>query len=110
MTIWHLFLLIMLAAIYLIPAIIAFDRRHRQRGAILALNILLGWTFIGWLASFVWSLTNSQTQVIIANQAGGSLAFATPPDQHDRFQLRAGHVIALLMIFGFGLAVLISTI
>ncbi len=44
-------------ALYMLPAIIAFNRRHRNRIAIVVLNILLGWTFLGWVAALVWSFT-----------------------------------------------------
>ncbi|VWD56299.1 hypothetical protein BCO71171_05976 [Burkholderia contaminans] len=49
--------LIMLLLLYFIPAIIAFRRRHHNRTAITALNVLLGWSVIGWIAAFVWALT-----------------------------------------------------
>jgi hypothetical protein len=35
------------AAAYFIPTFVAFDRHHR-RAAVLAVNLLLGWTLIGW--------------------------------------------------------------
>jgi len=41
--------------IYGIPT---FVREHHNRAAILALNLLLGWTIIGWSGTLVWSLTN----------------------------------------------------
>lgn len=47
----------LLIAAYFAPAIIAARRRHAQAGAIFALNLLLGWTFLGWIAALVWSLT-----------------------------------------------------
>ena len=54
---------------YLFPAIIAYSRRHPSCHAILALNVLLGWTLIGWVVSIVWALKNHRTniQVVIAN-------------------------------------------
>jgi hypothetical protein len=39
--------------IYMLPAIIAHGRRHRQRLAIFFLTLLAGWTLIGWLAAIV---------------------------------------------------------
>jgi hypothetical protein len=44
--------------IYFLPTMIAQSREHRQAGAITALNILAGWTAIGWIVSFVWALTS----------------------------------------------------
>ena len=43
-------------AVYFIPTIIAFKRKKKDRLAIGALNLLLGWTFLGWVIAFVWSL------------------------------------------------------
>lgn len=39
--------------IYFLPSVIA--HRHRNANAILALNLFLGWTFIGWVAALVWA-------------------------------------------------------
>lgn len=43
-------------ALYFIPAVVAFLRAHHSKVAILTLNILLGWTGIGWIVALVWSL------------------------------------------------------
>lgn len=43
---------------YFTPWIVAMLRGHRQRYAILALNLFLGWTLIGWVFALVWCLTN----------------------------------------------------
>ena len=51
-----LFLLTMLV-VYMIPTIVAHVRQHANFGAILALNLLLGWTGLFWVGAFVWSLT-----------------------------------------------------
>lgn len=45
--------------IYLIPAGIADYRRHNNRHAIAALNIVAGWTALGWLIALIWALTNN---------------------------------------------------
>ena len=50
-------LVLLLLAIYLIPTLIAISREHHQTAAIFGLNLFLGWTFLGWVAAFVWSLT-----------------------------------------------------
>ncbi len=44
-------------SLYFLPTTMAFTRGKKIKVAILALNFLLGWTLIGWVAAFVWSLT-----------------------------------------------------
>ncbi len=46
------------ACVYLLPSVVAASTRHRHVGAIIALNVLLGWTIVGWLIAFVWALVN----------------------------------------------------
>ena len=60
--------LFILVFFYLIPSVIAFFKSHSSKIAILALNIFLGWTFLGWIAALVWSLKNDpeKSQKIIA--------------------------------------------
>jgi len=43
--------------LYFWPTLIARQRNHPNTAAILALNLLLGWTFVGWVIALVWSLT-----------------------------------------------------
>ena len=47
----------MIAIFYFFPAIVSIHRRHHNRLAISAMNLLLGWTFLGWIAAFIWGLT-----------------------------------------------------
>lgn len=44
--------------LYLLPSIIAGHRNHRRSLAIFVLNILLGWTLLGWIAALVWACTS----------------------------------------------------
>ena len=50
-------LFVLLVEVYLFPAVIAWARRHRNRAAIILLDILLGWTLLGWVAAMVWAFT-----------------------------------------------------
>lgn len=52
----YLLFFAMLAAIYIAPTYIAFKNEHPNRWAIMAVNIGLGGTGIGWIASLVWAL------------------------------------------------------
>lgn len=61
--------LIFFSAIYLAPFFIALARKHTSQTGIFALNLLLGWTGIGWLVAFVWACSSSRQpqQVVIVN-------------------------------------------
>ena len=45
--------LIFMILLYFLPAIIGRDKR--DAAGIFLLNLLLGWTFIGWLVALVWA-------------------------------------------------------
>jgi hypothetical protein len=47
---------------YILPTLIAVAREHRQTFAIIVLNVLTGWTFIGWVAALVWACTADTKQ------------------------------------------------
>lgn len=49
--------------LYLLPSIVAFCRHHQNSPAILILNLLLGWTGIGWVVALVWASTKVETEV-----------------------------------------------
>ena len=57
-----LFAIALAAALYLLPAIVAYKRKHHNRLAILLLNILAGWSFIGWAVAMVWACTRVQAE------------------------------------------------
>jgi hypothetical protein len=42
---------------YVFPSIIAWHRDHHQKVAILLLNLLLGWTVLGWIGALIWAAT-----------------------------------------------------
>ena len=44
---------------YLLPSFVALQRKHVNTTAICVLNILVGWSLIGWVAVLVWALVNS---------------------------------------------------
>jgi len=49
------FLLYALIAFYFLPTIIAFIRNQTNKISILVLNLLLGWTLLGWVVAMVWA-------------------------------------------------------
>ena len=47
--------LVLLAALYFLPTIVALVRGKDSTLAIGVLNLLLGWTLIGWAVALVWA-------------------------------------------------------
>lgn len=41
--------------LYFLPSLMARNRKHHNHVAITLLNLLLGWTVIGWIAALVWA-------------------------------------------------------
>jgi len=55
-TVLGLVLVVLFFAFYFLPTLIAFSRQHKNKLAIFLLNLLLGWTVLGWVISLVWSV------------------------------------------------------
>lgn len=55
-TILELLLVVLIFVIYFLPTLIVFLRQHKNSLAIFLLNLLLGWTVLGWVVSLVWSV------------------------------------------------------
>lgn len=52
------------AALYALPSIIAIARGHAYRWVILAINLVAGWTLLGWLGSMVWAVWPSEKALV----------------------------------------------
>ncbi|MBN1856556.1 MAG: superinfection immunity protein [Dehalococcoidia bacterium] len=46
-----------LVLIYFLPGIVAIMRHKQNRVSICILNLLAGWTAIGWVAALVWAFS-----------------------------------------------------
>jgi Superinfection immunity protein len=44
------------------PSVVAYHRDHHQKRAIVALNILLGLTGVGWAIALIWALTEGRNR------------------------------------------------
>jgi hypothetical protein len=42
--------------LYMLPTIVACKEKHPNTAAIVACNILFGWTFIGWGIALIWAV------------------------------------------------------
>jgi hypothetical protein len=57
----YMWLLMILAiALYFMPTIVAGYRHHSSLFLIVVLNILFGWTMLGWLLLLVWACFGDQ--------------------------------------------------
>lgn len=50
-------------AFYFLPALVASHRKHPNTNAITVLNLLLGWSLIGWVAALVWACSAFRADV-----------------------------------------------
>lgn len=41
--------------LYFVPTIIAWNKDHDNLIGIFFLNLLTGWSLIGWIAAFIWA-------------------------------------------------------
>jgi threonine/homoserine efflux transporter RhtA len=75
--------------LYLLPAIVGSIRHIDSIGALMAVNVVFGWTGIAWLACLIWAgcgQTREQVEfyrraVIAQRAAQGPLANHGPPCQ-----------------------------
>lgn len=51
--------IVLLLFCYLLPTFVAGCRGHHNTMAIFVLNLLLGWTFVGFVAALCWSVTST---------------------------------------------------
>jgi hypothetical protein len=63
----HLLILLIFIPSYFVPTFIALSRKKSNTLSIFALNLLLGWSLIGWAGALVWALSNKE-----GNQNTGS--------------------------------------
>jgi len=49
------FLIFVLIMTYLLPTAVAVGRDMHGKGGLFFLNLLLGWTALGWLVCLIWS-------------------------------------------------------
>ena len=60
--------MLIIVVVYFLPSAMAVKRNHESKWAIFILNLLAGWTLLGWVAAFIWSFM-SQTAVSANNSS-----------------------------------------
>jgi hypothetical protein len=44
---------------WLVPIMVAMNRKHRNRVPIILTTVFVGWTVIGWIAAMIWASTDN---------------------------------------------------
>ena len=57
------FLVILVLALYMLPWVLAYSRRHPEEDAIGFLNFFLGWTGVIWVLLFLWATLPSTEKI-----------------------------------------------
>jgi hypothetical protein len=72
------FVLLVLAGtvVYVLPAVVAFARGHTWAWPITALNLLLGWSLLGWVAALVWAASPFERRPEAASAPAPEMATA----------------------------------
>jgi hypothetical protein len=52
-----LIMLVTLGVLYFVPLVVALGREHHQCLAIGMVNVLFGWTVLGWGVALIWACT-----------------------------------------------------
>lgn len=55
--------------LYLLPTIEAFQRDKTNATSVALVNVLLGWTLLGWVVALVWSLQDSSPTTVVLQDA-----------------------------------------
>ncbi len=72
-------LLLFIVGLYFVPTIVALIRRHHQTGAVLVINLLLGWTLIGWAVALAMAVSAHRQPQVVVQQLVASPSSAPPP-------------------------------
>lgn len=50
------------AMLYMLPSVIAWGAPHRRARTIFWVNLLTGWTVLGWVAAWFWANRSAEAQ------------------------------------------------
>jgi hypothetical protein len=53
---------------YFVPTIIALIRKVPNTGSVVAINLLLGWSLIGWAVALAMALRDQRAPTVVINQ------------------------------------------
>ena len=74
--------------VYFLPWLRAFNRNHPQAALIFAVNVLLGWTVVGWLALWIMTGRTYMPSQPLQEHQDAHPAYPNPPRPTGPVQLR----------------------
>ena len=81
---WLIVLVPLFLIAYFLPFFVAAGRKHRFSTAIGLINLLLGWTVIGWLAAIVWAVNRDVREQGEESAPSEPLYFLNEPRLNER--------------------------
>ncbi|HEY2920885.1 MAG TPA: superinfection immunity protein [Candidatus Binatia bacterium] len=69
-----LLLLSLILAFYFLPVIIAAKLETKHEGMIFLINIVFGWTVLGWIAALIWAIVETPEEPNRATAAAARVA------------------------------------
>lgn len=78
-------IIIMVCAVawYLMPAIIGYKRGVNSPFSLLCLNLLLGWTVLGWIVCLIWAVSGATRAQDAFYKAQAAAARPVTPTQNQ---------------------------
>ena len=73
--------LVTILEFYILPTIVAWLLQRHQLYAIGVLNLLLGWTLLGWIGALVWAFTTKREEPLLHQK---KLAVQNPHRKHKQ--------------------------
>lgn len=81
-TVYKIAAMLGILGVYLLPGLVAGVRRHKHAFLILLLNLVLGWTVLGWVAAMIWSLVIPKTDPAAFAAAKDMQGYPGPTPQY----------------------------
>ena len=60
---------LVIAALYFLPTIIATSRKVTNTGSVFVINLLLGWSVIGWIVALAMAVKSKTPQVVVVTSS-----------------------------------------
>jgi hypothetical protein len=92
--------------LYFLPSIIGRERRNA--GTIFLVNLLTGWSIVGWIVALIWALTNDPVPVVSVQPQGAAYP-STQAAQGNQLVRLLGFVALVLVVLVIAVALVNHT-